>query len=160
MARRLNFSIRLFSTGRGQDHVKLFFTPPVLTVLVTPIPVATVAQVIRGLDDAILILGIGWMFALFSTVLWILFVLPLITLFGRQRSGEYCWRRVVTSSCMGGFCVGVLLGALWGWFSPAAADHIARQSVLISGFAHSYVALIGSFFLMHDPFFRKNEERI
>jgi hypothetical protein len=140
--------------------VRLFFTPPVLTILTAPLPIAVGVWVFEDGEGALLALGIGWVVAFLSTILWLLFVVPLVLTFGTFKSGEYGWMRVLLSSSLGAFSVGAVFGAFWVSVVPAEAGYLAERSVLNWGLAFSYVGIIAAFFLMRDPFFRQSLEKV
>ena len=140
--------------------MKLFFTPPVLTVLVAPLPLAGILAMTGDLDTVIVSLGLGWVVAFQATVSWLLLVAPLILVFGKRSDGGYGWIRVLLCSSMGGFCVGALYGFVVGrWRIEPEIPHVGSVHV-VWGVVFSYVSVLAASFLMKDSFFRPGNGKI
>ena len=137
----------------GPNFVRLFFTPPVLTVLVAPLPGAAIVGAVGGSQDALMLLGIGWMIALLAIVPWLLLVVPIIVSYGRTRAGRLGWRRALLSSAMASFCLGAVFGVVSVYSTWSFDQYLFENSVLAWSLVFSYIGLLGACFLMYDPFF-------
>lgn len=135
--------------------MRLFFTPPVLTVLAAPLPVAILAGLIEGPGAAVEALALSWFAALDIVVLWLILVAPFIGVFGRSRDGQYRRLRVVLVSSAASLCIGALLGFLADRWIPVIGFP-SFGTVLGSALAHLYIGAVAAIFLVRDPLFRNS----
>ena len=136
------------------SFVRMFFTPPVKTVLIAPLPMAVVAGLFSGADRAITAFAESWLVAIEVTILWLLLVVPLIAFFGKNRNDDFECIRVVLVSAIGGCCIGALVGYFGGHALPSIGG-IPSRTAVGTALAYAYVSLIGGVFLYRDPFFRE-----